>query len=253
MSPIPPTANGWPSSDGGGHVKLWDVDQRKVARAFLGGQKYAHCLGFSADGALFACQSGTEGVHRLMVWETATAKPVLKREPIWPGYGLAFTPDGGSIVSVEGEKSADIHLLDVDTGKPTRTLKGEGDWAAFSFSSDGKYLVGAGQGRIVTWEPATGRVVATQRFASPNAGVFEPRGHRVLVGGGYDLLLLDAATGKNLWRDHAGGLINSAAFAPDGKQVAVSTWFRDSPFRGWAQRLHIHETSTGKKLREIPR
>jgi WD40 repeat protein len=240
-------------ADDGGNIKLWDVDQRKVARAFLGGHKYAHCLGFSADGALLACQSGSEGAYRLMVWETATAKPVLKREPIWPGNGLAFTPDGRSIVSVEGQKSSDIHLLDVDKGKSTRTLKGEGDFTAFSFSSDGRYLVGAGQGRIVIWESATGRVIATQRYASPNAGIFEPRGHRVLVGGGYDLLLLDAATGKKLWQDHAGGLINAIAFAPDGSQFAVSTWFRNSPLRGWAPRLHIHETATGKKLREVPR
>jgi WD40 repeat protein len=173
--------------------------------------------------------------------------------PIWLGYGLTFTPNGKSIVSVEGEKSPDIHLLDVNSGKTARTLKGEGDFTAFSFSSDGQYLAGAGQGRIVIWEPATGRVIATQRFNSPNAGIFEPQGQRFLVGGGYDLLLLDAATGNKLWREHAGGLINAVAFAPDGKQFTASTWFRDSPFRGWARQLHIHETATGKKLREIPR
>jgi WD40 repeat protein len=202
---------------------------------------------------LLACQSSTEGAERLMVWETATAKPVLKRDPIWAGNGLAFTPDGKSIVSVEGKKSPDIHLLDVNSGKSARTLKGEGDFTAFSFSSDGKYLAGAGQGRIVIWEPAKGRVVATQRFASPNACVFEPRGHRVLIGGGYDLLLLDATNGDKLWRGQPGGLINAVAFASDGKQFAVSTWVRDNLFRGWASRLHIHETATGKKHREIPR
>lgn len=240
-------------ADRGGHVRLWDVGQRKVVRAFQGGQKYAQCLAFSQDGALFACQSGAEGTYRLMVWETTTAKPVLKREPIWPGVGIAFTPDGKSIVSVEGKKSADIHLLDLAAGKLTQTFKGEGDHSAFSFSRDGKFLAGAGQGRIMLWEPMTDRVIATLRYAAPNAGIFEPNRHRFLVGGGYDLALLDARTGDKLWQLHAGGFVNAVAFAPDGKHFAVSSWFRNSPLRGWALRLHFHETATGKILREVSR
>lgn len=240
-------------ADRGGHLKLWDIAQRKVARVFQSGKEHAHCLAFSADGALLACQSEAEGVDRLMIWETATGKAVLKRQPIWRGHGLAFTPDGKSITSVEGGKSADIHLLDVSSGKIAQTLKGEGDSTTFSFSSDGKYLAGAGQGRIVIWEPTTDRVVATLRYNAPNAAVFEPKGQRFVVGGGYDLTLLDAATRKRLWRIQPGGLINAAAFAPDGKQFAASTWFRDSPFRGWAPKLHIFDTATGKKLREVSR
>jgi WD40 repeat protein len=235
------------------NLKLWDLAQRKVARAFLGGQKYTDCIAFSADSGLLACQSTTEGLSRLMVWETATAKPVLMREPVWSSYGITFAPDGKSIISVEGKKAAGILLLDVGSGKLVRTFKGTGDYTSFSFSSDGKYLAGAGQGRIRIWESATGRVLATHRFASPNAGVFEPKGHRFLIGGGYDLMLLDAATGNQLWRVQADGLVNAVAFAPDGKQFAVTTWFRDSPFRGWASRLSILDTATGKKLQEIPR
>jgi WD40 repeat protein len=229
------------------------VRQRKVGRAFLGGQKYAHCIAFSTDGALLACQSSTEGVSRLMVWETATAKPILKREPIWTGYGLAFTPDGKSVVCVEGEKTPDIHLIDVSSGKTVRTLKGEGDHTAFSFSSDGKFLAAAGQGRIAVWELATRRVVATLRYNSPNAAVFEPRGQRFLVGGGYDLVLLDAATGNKVWQAQPGGLINAIAFAPDGKQFTLATWARPSPLRGWESQLLIIDSTTGKKLREITR
>jgi hypothetical protein len=102
------------------------------------------------------------------------------------------------------------------------TLKGEGDHTAFSFSSDGKFLTGDGEGRIVIWEQAASRVLTTLRFNSPSATVFEPRGQRFLVGG-YDLALLDAATGTQEGQGLPGGFINAAAFAPDCKQFARAT------------------------------
>ena len=144
-------------------------------------------------------------------------------------------------------------MIEVASGQTARTLEGEGSGLAFSFSSDGRYLVGAGQGRVTIWEPATGRVVSTRRFASPNAAMFAPRGHQVLVIGGYDAMLLDAASGKELWHAKPGGLLHAAAFSPDGKQFAVSSSFRDSPSRGWMRRLFILDIATGKMVREIAR
>ena len=80
-------------AESGGDLKLWDVAQRKIVRGLPGGLREAHSIVFSEDAGLVACQSYSEGKSRLMIWETATGKTVLRREPVGSIRGLAFSPD----------------------------------------------------------------------------------------------------------------------------------------------------------------
>lgn len=113
--------------------------------------------------------SSADGTIRL--WNMATGKTV--RQFVLPtqgltGYALAIAPDGRRLV-VGGY--AGIWEFDLNTGSPTRELKGHRGWVrALAYTPDGQRLLSsADDGAIVMWSPQA--VEASARLEGHRGGV----------------------------------------------------------------------------------
>jgi WD40 repeat protein/peroxiredoxin len=125
-----------------------------------------------------------------------------------PVGALAISPDGRLLVS--DAEDGKIHVWDVSTGRKLKTLAVEKEreaWRALAFSPDGSKLAAAGrQHGAILWDTATWTI----RHEVPAEG---PVGAEAL------------------------------AFAPDGRQVAVSMTFA----------AHTIDVATGKGKRRFPK
>jgi RNA polymerase sigma factor (sigma-70 family) len=117
-----------------------------------------------------------------------------------------------------------------------------------AFASDGKVLVSSSWDRTVSlWEMPSGKEI--RRFEGFDGFVLSvaitPDGKIIAAGSDRDFRLLDASTGKELFRLPAGGNVPSVAFSPDGLLAAFA-----APNPGGAG-VHIVEAGTGKPSLKI--
>jgi WD40 repeat protein len=155
----------------------------------------------------------------------------------WKITGVAFTPDGKSVVSAAMDRT--VRVWDVATGDLARVIRlpghsGAGDFLmALALSSDGKTIATGGsmrdQGRdgspIYLINLETGRVLRALTDHTDNVvGLsFAPDGKRLAsASNDRTVRIWDVETGKaeTVLRGHDGGVIR-VAFSPDGKRVAT--------------------------------
>jgi RNA polymerase sigma factor (sigma-70 family) len=214
-------------------------------------------VGLSPDGKILAIQDGKD----LSFLDAATGKE-LRKVRFWPDSGasrsvtnwLTFTPDGKQVAATLMGQA--VQLIDVGTGKVTKTFDLAGAARACVFSPDGKLMVTGGYeseknvyfARL--WDVATGKeqrrfVLGHQINHSIAALAFSPDG-KMLAGGCWGdgrLRLFAVATGKELGVfPKIGDNINSVAFAPDGKTVAAA-----------GDSVHLYDPITGKERLRIKR
>ncbi|KFA54466.1 hypothetical protein S40293_08007 [Stachybotrys chartarum IBT 40293] len=143
-------------------------------------------------------------------------------------WSVAFSPDGGQVVSGSGDRT--VRLWDAATGTLRHTLEGHSDavWSV-AFSPDGGQVVSGSDDRTVRlWDAATGTLRYTLKGHSGavRSVVFSPDGGQV-VSGSYDytVRLWDAATGtlRYTLEGHSGA-VRSVAFSPDGGQVVLGSY-----------------------------
>jgi WD40 repeat protein len=159
-----------------------------------------------------------------------------------PVRSVAFTPDGKILAAGGGsdafsdEKTAELKLWDVATGKERATLTGHkwGVWCV-AITPDGKTLASAGSdGVIKLWDVATAKETHTIKVDKGpiESLAFSPDGKTLVYPAGNDLVVWDVAARKQ--RATLKGLRNGAValtFSPDGKTLAAGS--RDSLGRLW--------------------
>jgi WD40 repeat protein len=218
--------------------------------------------------------------HRLQMLDLTTGKSVDRFGGFeGDAHDLFFTPDGNTLVTVD-HRDATVWFWDVATGKTTRSFRALRDnekerqnhvWHA-RLSPDGKTLAvtyqPSGRGifspfAVRLWDTSTGKELhdLVGHHSYVEAMAFSPDGNYLVTGGEAlqkfaqqqlklppdQVFVWDVGNGEAVARLPIGG--TSAAFASDGKTLAVSTetgaielwdtatWKRRGEFRGHRDRV----------------
>ena len=128
------------AGDGGGTVKIWNLQERQVIFQLEGDTVRVDTLAFSPDGRTLA----SAGYHgHIKLWETGSDWTLLGTLQN-PGtvYTLDFFPDGKALAS-SGHGA--VTLWSVESGEEIASLTGHRAWVyGTAFSPDGKTLASSG-------------------------------------------------------------------------------------------------------------
>jgi WD40 repeat protein len=206
-----------------GSVDLWDAATGKRLRSFTGHHPPVRCLAFRPDGRTLASAGGIPGDRNtpseMRLWDVHTGARLLVRPG--PGTSVAFSPDGGRLVSAGGDQ---LRVWDVRAGSEALVLRGHLErLEAVAFSPDGQTLASAGfDPGIKLWDGHTGveRRTLHGHTARVGALAFSPAG-KVLASGSADqtVRLWDVARAV-LRRTLPTRFGRGLAFSPDGKHLA---------------------------------
>ena len=195
----------------------WALPEGAIAR--FGKGEIAQ-IKYSQDGTRLAVASGVG----IWIYDTSTYQEV----DLLTGHtalvkGVAFSPDGKTIVS--GSENSTIQLWDVDIAAYKVTLIGHPEPVkCVTFSPDGKTIASGGEdSEIRLWNAHTGEL---ERTLSGHtlwviSVAFSPDGNTIASGGWEgNIHLWDAETGahKKTFTGHT-SWVNSIAFSPDGKTL----------------------------------
>jgi WD40 repeat protein/transcriptional regulator with XRE-family HTH domain len=229
------TADGGP--DNAAHV--WDTGTGAVVLTFPIGDIGVDAL-YSPDGKIVVT---TQNFPRLRLWDALSARPLRTITVPGPAEDFAFTRDGQSIATINGDHPT-ASLWDVATGREVQRFQGLIPFGrGVAISPDGKWLATGGDDKIARlWDIATGQEV--RRFVGHTDAVwhvaFSPDGQWLATASADKTARLwDVATGQEVRRysGHA-GTVRSVAFSHDGKLVLTGSL--DGTARIW--RIDYHDT-----------
>jgi WD40 repeat protein len=184
---------------------------------------------------------GTAGLPDPVMAPEIGAAAVAGRDPvevILPEPGevscVAFSPVG-TVLAIG--RQSHVQLVDAETGKALRLLKGHtGQVNDVAFSNDGSLIATASNDRTVrVWEAASGTHVATLRGHANQVGsvAFSPDGSLIAsASDDFTARTWDTATWthRTTFNGHR-GLVRSVVFSPDGSLIATAS--ADQTARTW--------------------
>jgi WD40 repeat protein len=235
------------------YVRVVEIDTGKEVRQ-INTPDGASAPAFSPDSKILAYGSG----NAVVLTEAATGKDIRKLDVAAGVTTLAFAPDGKTLATRGRDQH--IRLWEVDSGKNTQTLGEEiggvpGNVVVFfpfgigggqdvAFAPDGKSLA-AGAGQVVRfWATDSGKEQSVGGgHRGPVTALVLSADGKTVVSHGADLVVRswDADTGKELGRFTAPANALNAAFAPDGRTVALAL----------ADTVRLVEVATGKELHQL--
>ncbi len=208
-----------------------------------GGQ--LHSIAYSPDGKTIA--SG--GFGRIMLWEAETGKPItslMRRDPTPAGpgkpsrmvalrghhFGLAFTPNGKTLVSVGSQgvdhQTGQFTFWDRSTPQARdwtdeSMLPGDSNWVrSVGIAPDGKTAaVGTDSGTLQIVDIKTHTIHQSVKFEGGVGGLsFSPDGQTLAVATGKKVHLLNPATGQEVGQFEP-GTPRLVVFTNDGQSLWV--------------------------------
>jgi WD40 repeat protein len=228
------------SGDADGTIRLWDWETRRERRQLLGHQKSVTCLLFSSDGKALVSGSDDETVR---VWDLARgeAKQIIvghKR----PFYSIALSRDG-EILAAAGPAP---RLWQVETGEERARLGKTIAVDAVAFTPDGQSLVTASgiEKAIRVFSTDSGKEQRVIPAGPCRTLALSADGKQLALGTFQGTVhVLDFATGKELWQQHAHPqMVSVVTFARDGKQLVSAG----------GGSVRVWNAATGKDLTPLP-
>ena len=199
-------------------LAVWEVATRRLIHVLNGHTGFCTALDFSRDGTLLASGS-RDGTA--IIWSTETWKATRTLEnrdrgidefdddepdqQVGPIYveDVAFSPDGETLALAS--YSGSVHLWDVASGNPLKTLKGHSSAVrALVFSPDGRTLAsGSADQTVRLWNVPTRRELmqldpGSVKLGPVKALAFSPDGRQLLAVGTNAVVW---STAPIVWKD----------------------------------------------------
>ena len=238
-------------------VRLWNTVTGKNIRKLKGHTKSVLSVEFSPDGTMIASANDDDAVR---FWNVHSGKPIHKIT----GYRnlINYSPDGNTLLVtsdpyyfpdrdpntfslVKLDTIYAVHLLNVSTGQPIRTISSLNYVNSFAYSSDGKTIAISDGERFALWDANTGKRLRTLIEGQPEIQsiVFSPNGNTIATEcNDGTIRLWDVQTGENiqtltgyiyLWR--------VIKYSPDGKTIAINE----------SDEISLWNTTTGTHLNTL--
>ena len=207
----------------GTSVLCVDGKSRQTLATLEGAENALNALAWSPAGDRLVAAEGTPGVEgALRVW-TITPGGTAEGDSVeWVGqddslYGVAFTPDGKTLVS--GGYDRLLMTWDATSGKTRQSLVHHtAPVFGVSISPDGQFVASvAGDSTLKVWSLATAQRLATftESTRTLSAVAFSPKGDEIVAAGEDRSLRVWGWTGT-------GGKLRRSAFAHEGAILAVA-------------------------------
>lgn len=228
-----------------GVVRVWDCSYRAAkpetarpepVREYRGARGIVLDANFSPDGRWVIATGYNEGgVH---LWGRGGGPHHLLRSPnSRPMRRATFTPDGDRVLGQNGDGQVlvwDFASAEFERALPPSADSTSGASAGLATLGDDRLLAGAGDGVVRLWNLATGDLL--RKIETPvavQALVALPGGSRVVAVGGKgrpktpELAVIDFEAGTVEYAlNYGGGLLWSAAVAPNGRRLLTASGSR---------------------------
>jgi WD40 repeat protein len=231
-----------------GTARVWNLMPTKEALfiplASTETSRWSMYLGYSPDGTRILTDYA-DGDPR--IWDTVSGKELLRLRGGHALYETAYSSDGK--LAAAGNEDKTITVWDAQTGKERIKLAGhtEDVWQT-AFSPDGTRLAStSSDGTVIVWDVVSGQALFTFQGFGDIAYVvaYSPDGKHLVAGGGTGAenlgygVIWDINAQEKLFTLPVDTFLASAAYSPDGKLVALASYFGT---------VSIWDTSTGKQL-----
>lgn len=212
-----------------GTVRLWDISEPRTPRLLTsrtGSDGPVQSLQFDPTGRMLAAgkKNGDVDVWQLTGTGEPQAPPVVLKGPTKMVFGVAFSADGSVLAA--GSRDGTVWLWDVSQSGAIKQLGAPihdaTSWVdSVAFSPDSRTLaVGSSDDNVKLWSISSRTVVATLPHPGPVASLAW-LGDSALVTGAADYV-------TRVWSLPTpvlpgDGVVNTIAFSPDGKAMAVGS------------------------------
>lgn len=227
-------------------IRLWNANSGKYIKTLKGHTQPVSSVQFSLDGDILASTTG-HGIIRFWGMSKGQLKRTFKgyRElisysPVGKTLLVLPNPDGGNTVfrtkDSDGYISETVtladpdavyamHILDVDTGQPIKTISSLNNVNCFASSPDGNTIAISDGERFGLWDATTGKYLKSLSEETPEVQyiAYSPDGNTIATVKWDDTIQWwNTQTGENIKTFprsiYAYGAIK---FSPDGKTISI--------------------------------
>ncbi|HEY7424829.1 MAG TPA: serine/threonine-protein kinase [Gemmataceae bacterium] len=203
-------------------VRRWDVETGVALPPLKGHTGVIECLAFTPDGNSLA---GGSSDKTAMLWDLACGQ----QQQTFRGHtssvlGLAVAPDGRTLATASEDHT--VRLWDLATGQERAVLRGHSDRVeSVAFAPDGSTLVSVSKDTTVrVWDGQRELHVLRGHEGRVWRAAFSPEGRWLATASGdRTIKIWDPRNrqGPRLLVGSASHAVDSLAFAPDGRSLAV--------------------------------
>lgn len=203
-----------------GTIRIWDLENGQLVRAFVGHDSYVYGLSWSPNGNVLASAGSFDDTVRLWDLQKGDQLQVFKGFEAYVHH-VAWSPDGSKLIAAGGH-SGWIWLCE-GTKEGKKILEVGQDVSSLAWSPDGNYVaVCARQLPVSIIDLAQGS--ATRTIGTVNDGfttaAWSPDGKLLATGSSAGTTIWEVAEEKEVHK--LNGRCTSLAWSPDGKQLVTA-------------------------------